>query len=613
MRGRHFIQSPDIDPGFRVCRGCDVRKCLDEFPSVVAASGKRYFTYVCRGCTNTKQLKVRRVKEARVVLDRLPAIKVVRGNSREHAPAIQRRPSPKVHQIQAQRPVSGFDLTLFDYLDVDAANAQANALAANRPFDPLLLLGRYRECSICGKFRKVRWFAPRPDLDRGYDAACVTCTNIPIREPKACEKCYVTKPFEAFHPRSNTVCRECLKAPQSEMRCGVCDEVKPALEFTKAKTRKHGRLDICRGCTKAAIKAASANPVGILACAICQIEKSVSEFNAVSYLKKSGSLTYKQPCRSCCGAAIAHARANPDGTKICRTCGDEKSVAKFDWVNVSKAGRVNYHPDCRPCVARKITPNKIVYVTPEFKKCKTCMAIKPADEFSVRRIRLDGERALSSECKVCANAVSARRDRAKRASQPRKTRTCGACNEAKPLKSFGVAATECWDCLRAAKIAAKVKERAEQVALRMASIRVCKACGIEKDIGEFAKHDNMHKWTCKQCLGPKTRKYGRDWTKNNKAGQRAKDHRRRALEMGAEGFHTGDDILRIHKAQRGRCCFPWCRKKLNGIWQLEHRVSLSKGGTNWPNNLQLSCDDGCNQSKGTLDEIAFIQAKGFLI
>lgn len=87
-------------------------------------------------------------------------------------------------------------------------------------------------------------------------------------------------------------------------------------------------------------------------------------------------------------------------------------------------------------------------------------------------------------------------------------------------------------------------------------------------------------------------------------------HNRRARKRGAEGTFTDEDIARIYKLQKGRCAY--CRCKLGSKYHRDHIVPLTKGGTNWPSNIQLTCDS-CNLRKGASDPIEFARRKGRLI
>jgi len=102
----------------------------------------------------------------------------------------------------------------------------------------------------------------------------------------------------------------------------------------------------------------------------------------------------------------------------------------------------------------------------------------------------------------------------------------------------------------------------------------------------------------------------RQWRLDNperaKEHDRATSHRRRC----AIGIFTATDIARIRRLQRDRCAY--CRRPLKGGGEVDHIEALSKGGTNWPSNLQLACKS-CNCSKRTRDAADFARSLGKLL
>lgn len=104
------------------------------------------------------------------------------------------------------------------------------------------------------------------------------------------------------------------------------------------------------------------------------------------------------------------------------------------------------------------------------------------------------------------------------------------------------------------------------------------------------------------------RKKLRLWRSDPAFRQRMLDavHRRR----GAKGTHSQEDIARIFKMQGGRCCY--CRARL-GAYEVDHIVPISRGGTNYPNNLQLTCVGACNQEKGARDPLEYARSLGRLL
>ncbi|WP_162931685.1 HNH endonuclease signature motif containing protein [Mesorhizobium sp. DCY119] len=90
------------------------------------------------------------------------------------------------------------------------------------------------------------------------------------------------------------------------------------------------------------------------------------------------------------------------------------------------------------------------------------------------------------------------------------------------------------------------------------------------------------------------------------------DRNRRAAKKGAGGTHTEKDISVIIARQKFKCaeCGTSIRRK--GFRHVDHIVPLSRGGTNWPWNLQILCPP-CNLHKAAKDPIEFAQSKGRLL
>lgn len=76
--------------------------------------------------------------------------------------------------------------------------------------------------------------------------------------------------------------------------------------------------------------------------------------------------------------------------------------------------------------------------------------------------------------------------------------------------------------------------------------------------------------------------------------KRAATNKRRSLFLNAEGFYTTKDIEEIYNSQDGKCYY--CKKDVGHKFHIDHYVPLSKGGTNNPDNLVISCPS-CNLRK----------------
>jgi len=70
---------------------------------------------------------------------------------------------------------------------------------------------------------------------------------------------------------------------------------------------------------------------------------------------------------------------------------------------------------------------------------------------------------------------------------------------------------------------------------------------------------------------------------------------RHVRSRAAEGRHTAEDIKTLYEKQNGLCIV--CRTSLSEGYEVDHMNPLSRGGSNWPDNLQLLCAP-CNQRKG---------------
>lgn len=94
--------------------------------------------------------------------------------------------------------------------------------------------------------------------------------------------------------------------------------------------------------------------------------------------------------------------------------------------------------------------------------------------------------------------------------------------------------------------------------------------------------------------------------------KRARTEKRRKLSKQAEGNFTEHDLQRLYEDQERRCAY--CGISI--YWHIpndihvDHVQPLSKGGSNWPDNLCLACAD-CNLSKGEKSVIEWMQVRGW--
>lgn len=86
------------------------------------------------------------------------------------------------------------------------------------------------------------------------------------------------------------------------------------------------------------------------------------------------------------------------------------------------------------------------------------------------------------------------------------------------------------------------------------------------------------------------------WRKNNPNVIRANNQKRRARKLNAEGGYTPQDIRDLLHKQNNQCIKCLISFELVP-YTVDHITPLSRGGSNWPDNLQLLCGS-CNASKG---------------
>lgn len=100
------------------------------------------------------------------------------------------------------------------------------------------------------------------------------------------------------------------------------------------------------------------------------------------------------------------------------------------------------------------------------------------------------------------------------------------------------------------------------------------------------------------------------WVKANPEKVKVNRRNGSARRKQAEGTHTAADIMRIGTAQRWRC--GWCRVPCKNSHHVDHITPLSRGGSNWPSNLVISCEP-CNLKKHAKHPLDFARERGMLL
>jgi 5-methylcytosine-specific restriction endonuclease McrA len=87
------------------------------------------------------------------------------------------------------------------------------------------------------------------------------------------------------------------------------------------------------------------------------------------------------------------------------------------------------------------------------------------------------------------------------------------------------------------------------------------------------------------------------YKRTHRGAYTALQHKRNAMKNGVPGTHTDKDIQDQYKRQKGKCYYCSCKLgKQRGDYTVDHVIPISRGGSNAPSNLVITCPS-CNFSK----------------
>jgi 5-methylcytosine-specific restriction endonuclease McrA len=111
--------------------------------------------------------------------------------------------------------------------------------------------------------------------------------------------------------------------------------------------------------------------------------------------------------------------------------------------------------------------------------------------------------------------------------------------------------------------------------------------------GTFLRNGKTRSCGCRQkeAVSESNTTHGLSDTKEMRAVYEAK---RRARLRKSKGSYTFQDVERIYVKQEGLCFY--CGVLLGNSFHRDHKVPLSRGGTNYPRNIALTCGQ-CNWRK----------------
>jgi len=210
------------------------------------------------------------------------------------------------------------------------------------------------------------------------------------------------------------------------------------------------------------------------------------------------------------------------------------------------------------------------------KTCTKCGETKPATEFSRDKSARDG---LQNKCKACNAAYR----EANRTRSNEYFRAHYAANKERVGKRNRARYAANKEQMKAYRETNKERRKQQRRAYR------------ETHKQQETEQQRIYRESNKE----QTARTWRIWYIANRERVIARAHVGRHIRRGrirnAEGTHTVADIKAQYGRQKGKCY--WCGKKLSKPYHLDHVVPLSRGGSNSPENIVISCPP-CNLSKG---------------
>lgn len=124
---------------------------------------------------------------------------------------------------------------------------------------------------------------------------------------------------------------------------------------------------------------------------------------------------------------------------------------------------------------------------------------------------------------------------------------------------------------------------------------------------KIQKKNKSYKTQHAERLAPIARERTKQWAKDNPEAVRRNINARRAREYNALGSHTVDQLHALLHSQDYLCigCYADLREK--SARSLDHIVALSRGGSQWIENIQYLCKP-CNSRKHDKTQLEWLTA-----
>lgn len=236
------------------------------------------------------------------------------------------------------------------------------------------------------------------------------------------------------------------------------------------------------------------------------------------------------------------------------------------------------------------------------KPCRVCNITQPLSGFKADRSKTGGRRAT---CKACIKAGQN--------GQPQQQpgmKWCPHCKTHKPLEEFamasGVPCSYCRTCRAERHRAAWGTAPSHQPSHRALTRNKETVRAWNQTRQAMISGDPLlKKLETERKKQDRKRAYRKDPQKFIIRGQIA-----RAKRLGTPGEFSKRDLAEKFREQNGKCYYCECDigAAKDKPWNVEHLIPLSRGGTNFPDNIAVSCAT-CNFSKATKTPWEFMPEK----
>lgn len=190
-------------------------------------------------------------------------------------------------------------------------------------------------------------------------------------------------------------------------------------------------------------------------------------------------------------------------------------------------------------------------------------------------------------------------------------RVCAVCYKGFQVKQKDVRAGNGLYCSNQCRHIGAGRTAAMKNALKRKNNCVCAVCAKEFYLKRSAVESGQGTYCSTECMSEGYRKTltGKQ-NPNYRHGKSLIPSYYNNMRRSAEGSYTKEDIEFLFESQRGKCIN--CMKSIKGGYHIDHIYPVTKGGTNYPHNLQLLCQH-CNCTKNAKDPIDWAQENGRLL